>query len=81
MGTTEPLDRSLVAHLTILAYLTFEHDSAMIADDDQSKRGAGLAGFFATEEVHHLGSQPAGYVLIAQGVRRSRPQILGFRAG
>ena len=81
MGTTEPLGRSLVAHLSIFPYLTFEDDSAMIADDDQSKRRGGLTGLIATEEVHHLGSQTPGYVLIAQGVRRSRSQILGFRAG
>ena len=80
MGTPEPLGRSLVAHLSIFPYLTFEDDSAMIADDDQSKRRGGLTGFFATEEVHHLGSQASGYVLIAQG-SRPRPQILGLRAG
>jgi hypothetical protein len=81
MGTPEPLGRSLIAHLSIFPYLTFEDDSAMIADDDQPKRRGGLTELIATEEVHHLRSQTAGYILIAQGVRRSRPQILGFRSG
>jgi hypothetical protein len=81
MGTPEPLDRSLVAYLSIRPYLTFEHDTAMIADDDQPKWRGGFTGFCATEEVHHLGSQAAGYILITQGVRRSRPWILDLRLG
>src|SRR5712664_732367 len=81
MRTLEPRGGSQVAYFPILAYLAFEHDTAVIADDDQSKRRAGLTGLCGTEEVHHLGSESAGYVLIAQGVRRPRPLILELRAG
>src|SRR5882724_777747 len=81
MRTLEPRGGSQVAHFPILAYLTFEHDTAMIAEDDQSKRRGGLAGSRGSEEIHHLGSESAGYVLIVQGVRRPRPLILEFRAG
>jgi len=80
MRTLEPRGGSQVAHFPILAYLTFEHHTAVIAKDDQSKRRGGLTGSRGSEEIQHLGSESAGYVLIAQGERRPRPLILELPA-